>query len=157
METNFILCYNSHHETLRKPEAIGEAAPTSDPVARQGHELVGGGSTGRILRKLCFSMAAGLSKGRGGGPKSQSLSGSSCQALKTREEAISKPFAERPFSLWLRHRSLDNKTGGRANSEVFWNSLSSQSPLATSDGVGMELSEARASGSENERIADRTL
>ena len=88
METNFILCYNSHHETLRKPDAIGEATPTSDPVAREGHELVGGGSTGRILRKLCFSMAAGLSKGRGEGPKSQSLSGSSCQALKTREETM---------------------------------------------------------------------
>jgi len=157
METNFILCYNSHHETLGKSDAIGEATPTSDPVVREGHELVGGGSTGRILRKLCFSMAAGISKGRGGGPKSQSLSGSSCQALKKREETISKPFAERPFSLWLRHRSLDHETGGRANSQVFWNSLSSQSPLATSDGVGMELSEARAPGSRKERRGDRTL
>jgi hypothetical protein len=157
MESNFIMCYNGHHETLRKPDAIGEAAPTSDPVAREGHELVGGGSTGRILRKLCFSMAAGLSKGRGGGPKSQSLSGSSCQALKAREEAISKPFAERPFSLWLRHRSLDHEAGGRANSQVFWNPLSSQSPLATSDGVRMELSETRAPGSGKERRGDRTL
>ena len=46
---------------------------------------------------------------------------------------------------------------GRTNSQVFWNSLSSQSPLATSDGVGMELSEARAPGSGKERRGDRTL
>ena len=157
MENKFILCYNSYHETLRKPDAIGEAAPASDPVAREGHELVGGGPPGRIFCKLCFPMAADLSKGRGGGSKSQSLSGSSCQALSTREEAISKSSAERPFSLWLRHRSLDHETGGRANSQVFWNSLSSQSPLAASDGVGMELSEARAPGSGKERRGDRTL
>ncbi len=157
METKFILCYNSHHETLRKPDAIGETAPTSDPVAGEGHELVGGGSTGRFLRKLCFPMGADLSKGRGGGFESQSISGSSCQALKTREETISKPFAERPFSLWLRHRSLDHETSGRDNSQVLWNSLSSQSPLATSDGVGMELSETRAPGSGKERRGNRTL
>jgi hypothetical protein len=157
MENNFILCYDIHHETSRKPDAIGEAAPTSGPVAREGHKLIGGGTTSGILRKLCFSMAAGLSKGREGGSKSQSLSGSSCQAFRTREETIGEPFAERPFGFWLWHRSLDHETSGRTNSQVFWNSLSSQSPLATPDGVGMELSKARTAGSGKERRGDRTL
>lgn len=66
MEDKFILYYSESHETSRKPDATGEAAPTSDPVTGEGHDLVGGGSTSRILRKFCFSMAAGLSKGRAG-------------------------------------------------------------------------------------------
>lgn len=157
MENNFDLCYNSGHETFREPDATGEAAPTSNPVAKKGHDLVGGGSTTRILRKFRFSMAAGLSEGRGKRLESESLSRSSCQTFRTREKAIGEPFAERPCSFWLQHRSLDHAPCGRSNSQVFWNSLSSQPPLATSDGVGMELPKARTSGSGKGRGRDRTL
>jgi hypothetical protein len=157
MENNFILCYSKSHETSRKPDATGEAAPTSNPVAREGHDLVGSGSTSKVLRKLCFSMAAGLSQGRREGSESQSLPGSSSQAFGTREEGIVEPFAKRSCGFWLQHRPLDHASGGRSNSKVFWNSLSSQSPLATPDRAGMELSETRTSGSGKGREGDRTL
>jgi hypothetical protein len=143
MENNFMLCYNNSHETFRKPEATGEAAPPSDPVAGEGHDLVGGGSTARILGKFCFSVAAGFSKGRGEGSELQSLPGSSCQAFGTRKEAIGEPFAERSFGFWLQYRSLDHETGGRGNSKDLRNSLSSQPSLATPDRARMELSETR--------------
>jgi len=150
-------CYNNNHETFRKPEATGEAAPTGSPVAGEGHDLVGGGSTSRFLRKFRFSMAAGLSKGRGEGTELQGFSGSSLQAFAEAEERISEPFAERSFGFWLQYRSLDHETGGRGNSEGLWNSLSSQSSLATPDRVRMELSEARTSGSGKGRGGDRAL
>jgi len=152
-----MLCYNNSHETFRKPEATGEAAPTSDPVAGEGHELVGGGSTSRFLRKLRFSMAAGLSKGRRERAELQSLSGSSFQTFRAGEETVSEPFAERSFGFWLQYRPLDHETGGRGNSKGLWNSLSSQPPLATPNRVRMELSEAGASGSGKGRGGDRTL
>ena len=157
MENNFDLCYNNGYETFREPDATGEAAPTSNPVSEKGHDFVGSGPTTRILRKFRFSMAAGLSEGRGERPESQSLSGSSCQAFRTREKAISDPFAERPCSFWLQHRSLDHAPGGRGNSQIFCNSLSSQPPMATSDGAGMELPEARTSSPGKGRGRDRTL
>lgn len=157
MENNLIICYDGGHETSRKPEAIGEAAPTSNPVAEQGPDLVGGGSASRFLCKLRFPMAASLSKRRGEGSEGQRLSGASCQAFGGREETTGEPFAERTCGFWLRHRSLDHATSGRGNSQVFWNSLSSQPPLATPDRAGMELSKARAPGSRKGRGRDRTL
>jgi len=152
-----MLCYNNSHETFRKPEATGEAAPTSDPVAGEGHDLVGGGTTSRLLCKLCFSMAADLSKGRGERSELQSLSGSSCQAFGTRKEAIGEPFAERSFGFWLQYRSLDHETGGRGNSKGLRNSLSSQPSLAAPNRARMELSETRTPGSGKRRGGDRTL
>jgi len=59
------------------------------------------------------------------------------------------------FRHW--YRSLHHTTGGRSNSEIFWNSLSSKPPLAASDGAGMELSKARTSGSGKGRGEDRAL
>ncbi len=112
MENNFILWYNKSHETFRKPDATGETAPTSDPVAREGHDLVGGGSASRLLCKLCFSMATGLSEGGGERSGLPSFSGASFQAFETREEALGEPFTERACGFWLPHRSLDHATGG---------------------------------------------
>ncbi len=157
MENSFTLCYSKCHETSGNPNATGEAAPTSNPVIGERDEFVGGGPTGKILRKLCVSMATGLSQGRREGAESPSFSGSSCQAFGAREEATVDPFAKRSFIFRLQHRPLDDAAGGRSNSEVLWNSLSSQPPLATPDRVGMELSEARTSGSRKGREGDRTL
>ena len=157
MENNFVLCYNNSHETFRKPEATGEAAPTSDPVAGEGHDLVGSGTTSRFLRKLRFSMAAGLSKARRERAELQGLSGSSLQTFRAGEETVSETFAEGSFGFWLQHRSLDHETGGRGNSKGLWNSLPSQPSLATPDRARLELSEARTSGSGKGRGADRTL
>lgn len=157
MENHFTLCYSKSHETSRKPDATGEAAPTSDPVAGEGHDLVGGGRTGRLLSKFRFSMAADLSKGRRERAELQGLSGSSFQAFGTGEEAIGESFAEGRGGFWLQHRSLDHAPGGRGDSQVFWDSLSSQSSLATSDGVRVELSEAGTAGSGKRRGGDRTL
>jgi len=152
-----MLWYNNSHETFRKPEATGEAAPPGNPVAGEGHDLDGGGTTSRLLCKLCFSMAADLSKGRGERSELQRLPGSSCQAFGTRKEAIGEPFAERSFGLWLQHRSLDHETGGRGNPKDLRNSLSSQPYLATPDRARMELSETRTQGSGKRRGGDRTL
>lgn len=148
---------NNHHETSRKPDATGEAAPTSDSVAGDWRDLAGGGSTNKLLHKLRFSMATGLSRRRGEGVGLQSLSAAFSQAFGTREEAIGGPFAKRSCGSWLRHRSLYHKTGGRSNSQGFCGSVPYQPSLATSDGVGMELSKARTPGSGKERGGDRTL
>lgn len=157
MKNNFILCYKRSHETFRQLGATGEAAPTSDLVAREGDDLIGSGSTSRVLRKLRFPTAAGFSKGRGEGSGLQSLSGSSSRALERRKETTGEPFDERFRSIWVHHRSLNHAAGGRGNSHVLWSSLSSQPPLVTPDGAGIELSEARTPGSGNGRGGDRTL
>lgn len=157
MENDSILCYHEKHETFGKPDAIGEAAPTSNPVAGEGHDLVGSSSTRRFLRKLRFSMAAGVSAGRRKRAGLQSLSRASSKAFGTRKEALGEPFAERSCGVWVPYRSLDHATGSRSNSKVLWHSVSSQPPVASPDGAGMELSKARTPGSGEGRGGDRTL
>lgn len=157
MEINIVICYQGGHETSRKPDATGEAAPTSDPVAKEGQDIVGSGTNGWFFSKLSIPMATGLSKGRGEGAALQSISGSSFQTFSKRQEAIGKAFTKRPFGFWVQHRPLDHSTCCRGDSQASPSSLSPQPYLASVDRIRMELSEAGAQGTGEERGGDRTL
>ncbi len=145
------------HETYRKPDAIGEATPTSDPIAKEGQDIVGSGTNSRFISKFCISMATGLSRRRGEGFNCPSGPGASSQAFGGEEEGPCRTLDERPLGFWLQHGYLDHSTCCRGNPKTSASSLSSQPYLASADRVGMELSEARAKGKGEERRRDRTL
>jgi len=157
MEINIVICYNKGYETFREPDAIGEATPTSDPVAKEGQDIVGSSTDSWFLSKLSIPMARGLSKGRGERVKCPSGAGASSQAFGEKEEIPCEAFNKRPFGFWLQHRPLDHPTCRRGNSQVSPSSLSPQSYLASVNRVRMELSEAGAQGTGEERGRDRTL
>lgn len=120
-----MLRYNNSHETIRKPEATGEATPTSTPVAGARHDLVGGGLTSGFLCNFRFPTATDLSEGSKEGAELQGFSGPSLQTFGAEEETISEPFVERFLGFWLQYRPLDHETSGRGNLRGFWNLLSS--------------------------------
>jgi len=157
MEINIVIWYYGGYETSREPDAIGEATPTSGPVAKEGQDNVGSGTNGWFLSKLSIPMATSLSKGRGERVKCPSGTGASSQAFGGKEESSCEPLDERSSGLWLQHRSLDHSTCCRGNSQASPSSLSPQPYLASVERLRMELSEAGVQGTGEGRGRDRTL
>ncbi|MDI6784430.1 MAG: hypothetical protein QME64_10100, partial [bacterium] len=131
------------HETLWKPKATREAAPTCDRVVERRHEGVGSGQENWMFPQFCDSLAGAVSPERSGRIKIQACAWEAAQAGKASETIFSATSPERFNELWVSHGLMDHPTSSRSDPETIRYSLSPQSYMETLGWVGLELSEAR--------------
>jgi hypothetical protein len=134
------------HETIWKPQAVGEAPPTCHPTVTRGQKCFSRSGRSRLFRKFCSSMATRLSEKWCGGFGSQTCPWSSLQTLFSAEKEAGGVAFKGASSFGVCHRSLDHPPGKGGDSETIWGNLSSQSSVAILDRIGMELPKADAEG-----------
>lgn len=145
------------YETIWKPQTVGEAAATRHPIAKDWQELVGSGPFSRSVQKLCMPMVSNLPKQRNKGTSSQANSRTTSEIIPAPKEETDESSVEGSHCTGLHHGSLDLEAHCNGNPETFPCWLSPQSYLAYSAGFGVELPEARASGTGKRRGEDCTL
>lgn len=141
-----MLCYTVVHETIRKPSAAGEAAPTRHPSAPGGQDTRGNGRGSRRLEELCPSLATGPSAERGWWPGSKAGPRSPSQIDRLAKGEACDVASARPPVIGLPHGPVDRSQSAGGDSEAIRDRLPSESSLAFSRGVGVELPEAGEAG-----------
>jgi hypothetical protein len=145
------------HETIWKPQAVGEAPPTCHPTVTRGQKSFSRSGRSRLFRKFCSSMARRLSEKWCGGIGSQTCPWSSLQTLFSAEKEAGGVAFKGASSFGVCHRSLDHPPGKGGDSETIWGNLSSQSSVAILDRIGMELPKADAEGQREGRSCHPSL
>ena len=158
MEHFAFFCYNMGHETPWIPRGTGKAPPTCHRVIERGqNDSFSGGAFGRSIKKLRFPMAPGVPGGWVQSPSFKGDSRTSSEVISNREKGI----GETPFvgsaGCRISDRPVDLETDCANHSQALWNPVSSQPCVAVTSEDGMELPEARAPGSAEERQRDCTL
>ena len=158
MERFPIFCYNGGHKTPWNSSRTGEAPPTRHPTAKagQGKSIVCG-ALGGSIKKLCLPMVPNVSEGRFQGPPFQEDSWPSSQVILRSESEVGVGAAGGSIGCRVSDRSLDPETDCSSDPEAIWCSVSPQPCLEVAFGDEVELSEARTSGSGEERRGDRAL
>ena len=145
------------HETLWKPQAIGEAAPTRHPVAKGWQEPVDSGPFNWGIEKLSMSLVPKLSKQGNEWTSSPTHSWSASEIIPIPKEETGEASPEGFFRIRLQHRALDIEAHRKSHLGTLPGSLPPQSCVAHSIRFRMELSEARTSGVGKRRGSDCAL
>lgn len=145
------------HETIWKPQTIGEASPTRDSIAERGQKSFRGSKESRFFDQFSNALAGNLQEGRRQRIVAITCARPSLQTCRPTEEAVDRIAFKRGAGDGLRDRHLDDPTGKRNNQTGVWDNLSRQSFVAVFDRVGVELAEAGTPGKGKERKSNCAL
>src|SRR5208282_1670520 len=127
MEKAIHICYNTAHETSRKPAGIGTAAPTSHGVARSGREPFLGGTCRGRLGEFGSPMVSGLPEKRPGRASTRPDAGPPAEAFGPPAQAAAGVASARSAGRRLSDGTLDAETHGRSDREEIWRAVSPRS------------------------------
>ena len=145
------------HETMWKPQTIGEAPPTRDSITERGQKSFRSSEKSRLIDQLSNSLAGSLQKERGCGLIAIARTRSPLQTHRATKEATDGIAIERGAGDGIWNRHLDDTTGEKNNQTGVWGNLSRQPFVAVFDRVGMELAEAGVPGKGKKRKSNRAL
>lgn len=145
------------HETIRNPKATRKAAPTRHRAAEKRLYFVGSGKEARLFTRLGVSLAADVSERRRRSHETKAGARASAKIDAWSKTDIDTDFAERASFAWVPYRPVDPKAYCRGDRETVWYRVSSQSPLAFSDRLGLELSKARKASQRTRRRSHTAL
>jgi hypothetical protein len=152
------LCYDMGHETPWIPRGTGKAPTTGDNLAeRKQDEPVSGRTHRGSIQKLRLSMVPRVPGGWVQSPSLKDNFRASSETLSPRKRGPNGVALVRSAGRGISDRSLDLETDCPNHPETLWDSVSSESRLATASGHGMELPETRAPGSATQRERDCAL
>lgn len=141
-----MMCYTVAHETIWKPSAVREAAPTRHPAAPGGHDARGSGRGSRRLEEFRGSLEESPSEEGCQWIRSQTGSWSPSQIDRLAKEEACDVAPARSSGIGLSHGPVDHSQSAGGNSEAVRDRVPPESSLAVSRGVGVELPEAGEAG-----------
>ena len=145
------------HETIRNPKAARKAAPTRHRAAGKRLYPVGRSEKAWLFAGLGVPLATNVPERRRGSLEAKACAGTPAKADTRPKESIDTNFAERTSFAWVQYRPMDPKAYCRGNREKVRHRVSSQSSLAFSDRLRMELPEARKESQGARRESHRAL
>jgi hypothetical protein len=157
MEIFLQLTYNRVHETPWSPRTAGKAAPGGHPVVEGGKESAGHRTRSECFRKFRVPVASGLSSERGSRTEAPTNPGPAPQAHPKSEKAACPSAFKWSSSFRVSDRFMDLKPGIQSDRPTVRRSISPQPCVETPCGLGVELSEARATSFTEKRGRDRSL
>ena len=145
------------HETLWKSKAAGESAPACPPALKIRQTYGRGGKQFEDVRGFRVSLAAGLPTDRITRLETETGVGTSAQTLPASEGKTFGASAGGFSGPRLRHGSVDPKSRGASDPQIFRGGISPVPCLETSDQFGSKLSETGAESPAKRRGSHRTL
>jgi len=138
--------YTCGHETQGNCTAVGDAAPTGNPIAKNGGKSVGSSTSSRLFREFGVSMVADVPEGRSAGAALTLHPGSTAHAFQDTEGCAGESAPERAFGRRVSDGCVDIAADGRGDRKKVRGSVSPQPCLEGSDRSGVELPETGAEG-----------
>lgn len=130
------------HETIWNPKATRKAAPTRHRAAAKWLHSVGRSEEARLFTGFGVRLAQDVPGRRRGSFEAKAGAGTSPKDDARPEANIDATSTKRASFTWVQYRPMDPKARCRGNREKVWDKVPPQSPLAFSNGSGLELSEA---------------
>jgi hypothetical protein len=157
MENTMEIIYILLHETIRKPKAIGTTSSARHSVAEKNEKLTGCITESGIFGEFSVSLVEGISEERVKRIETKAGTGKANEIGPTPTTNFDKDSFRWSGEVRIHDRSLDSTPGIRGDRKSIWNFLSSQSFMAVSSGIGMELSKAGEKSAGTGREGDRLL
>ncbi len=145
------------YETIWNPKTARKAAPTRHRAAEKWLYPVGSSEETWIFSKFGISLAQDVSGRRRGGHEVKAGAGTSSQVKEQSGTSFNANPAERGSFVGISHRLMDSKACRRSDRKAIRRGIPPQSPLAFSNGLGLELSEARKTGQRTRRRSHTAL
>ena len=131
------------HETIWDPKATRKAAPTRHRAAGKRLYPVGRSEKTWLFAGFGVPLAANVPERRRGILEAKACAWTSAKTDARPKTDIDTNFTKRASFARIQYRPMDPKAHCRGNREKVRYRVSSQSPLAFSDRLGLELPEAR--------------
>ena len=157
MENIFKILYTIGYETLWKPKAIGEAPPARHRIAKKEKKSAGSVPEDRMFCKFCFPLVGRISEEGSKSPKTETGAWEATEIEPASKADFDTDSSGRSDELRIFNRPLDSAPGDRSDRRPFWNFISSEPSVEILAGAGVELSEARETGTGTERSSNPTL
>lgn len=157
MEHCYKYDYLGEYETTRNAAATGGASPTGSPVITRRQNGVGSCPMDWGSKEFRVSMADDTQERRNEGTSTERHSRATCSVIGTAEGCIGPSALRGSAGRRIRNRPLDVETHHPSHLETLSYSLSSQSRVADSWAIGMELSKTRTPSKTEGRKSHRAL